>query len=82
MYSRGVIAIRLNTDIENRLKALAKKTGLTKTFYVREAILNHLEALEDIRGYVCGHATCIASRQNLYNRGSKTCTGYISLVNK
>jgi RHH-type rel operon transcriptional repressor/antitoxin RelB len=26
---------------------LAKKTGRTKTFYVREAILEHLENLED-----------------------------------
>jgi RHH-type rel operon transcriptional repressor/antitoxin RelB len=57
MYSCGVIAIRLNTDIENRLKALAKKTGLTKTFYVREAILNHLEALEDMYA-VTQHALC------------------------
>ena len=43
-----MIAIRLDTETENRLKNLAKKTGRTKTFYVREAILNHLEDLEDI----------------------------------
>ena len=43
-----MIAIRLDTETEGRLKALAQKTGRTKTFYVREAILNHLEDLEDI----------------------------------
>ncbi|WP_027184838.1 type II toxin-antitoxin system RelB family antitoxin [Desulfovibrio inopinatus] len=32
---------------EQRLENLAKKTGRTKTFYAREAILAHLEDLED-----------------------------------
>lgn len=35
-------------NFNNRLKALAQKIGRTKTFYVREAILNYLEDLEDI----------------------------------
>lgn len=43
-----MLAIRLPEDIEKRLESLAKKTGRTKTFYAREAILNHLEDLEDI----------------------------------
>jgi len=43
-----MLAIRLDTDTENRLERLAKKTGRTKTFYAREAILEHLEDLEDI----------------------------------
>lgn len=43
-----MLAIRLDPDIENRLESLAKKTGRTKTFYAREAILEHLEDLEDI----------------------------------
>lgn len=42
-----MLAIRLPPDIEKRLAALAKKTGRTKTYYAREAILNHLENLED-----------------------------------
>ncbi len=42
-----MLAIRLPTDIENRLRALAEKTGRTKTFYAREAILRHLDDLED-----------------------------------
>ncbi|TDX30027.1 RHH-type rel operon transcriptional repressor/antitoxin RelB [Modicisalibacter xianhensis] len=43
-----MLAIRLPTDIEARLEALAKATGRTKTFYAREAILEHLDGLEDI----------------------------------
>ena len=42
-----MLAIRLDPDIENRLERLAKMTGRTKTFYAREAILEHLEDLED-----------------------------------
>ncbi len=43
-----MLAIRLPPEIEARLDALAKKTGRTKTFYVREAILEHLADLEDV----------------------------------
>ncbi len=43
-----MIAVRLTPDIEMRLDRLAKKTGRTKTYYVREAILEHLEDLEDV----------------------------------
>ena len=42
-----MLAIRLDPDIEARLERLAKKTGRTKTFYAREAILAHLADLED-----------------------------------
>jgi RHH-type rel operon transcriptional repressor/antitoxin RelB len=43
-----MLAIRLPEEIEKRLDALAKRTGRTKTFYVREAILEQLDDLEDI----------------------------------
>ncbi len=43
-----MLAIRLDPEIESRLESLAKKTGRTKTFYAREAILEHLDDLEDI----------------------------------
>jgi len=43
-----MLAIRLPPDIEARLAELAKRTGRTKSFYVREAILNHLDELEDL----------------------------------
>lgn len=45
MYS--MLALRLPPEIEARLDALAKKTGRTKSFYAREAILEHIEDLED-----------------------------------
>jgi RHH-type rel operon transcriptional repressor/antitoxin RelB len=42
-----MLAIRLPQSIEQRLEKLAKRTGRTKSYYVREAILQHLEDLED-----------------------------------
>jgi RHH-type rel operon transcriptional repressor/antitoxin RelB len=43
-----MLAIRLPEKIEKRLDRLAKRTGRTKTYYAREAILQHIENLEDI----------------------------------
>ncbi len=43
-----MLAIRLPEDIEKRLARLANRTGRTKTFYAREAVLAHLDHLEDI----------------------------------
>ena len=43
-----MLAIRLPKGIEKRLGRLAKRTGRTKTYYAREAILQHLDELEDI----------------------------------
>ena len=43
-----MLAIRLPADIEERLAALAEATGRTKTFYAREAILEHIDDLEDL----------------------------------
>jgi RHH-type rel operon transcriptional repressor/antitoxin RelB len=42
-----MLALRLPLAIEKRLTALAKKTGRTKSFYAREAILQHIEDIED-----------------------------------
>jgi RHH-type rel operon transcriptional repressor/antitoxin RelB len=47
-----MLALRLPVDIEQRLDALAKATGRTKSYYAREAILEHLDDLEDI--YLAG----------------------------
>jgi RHH-type transcriptional regulator, rel operon repressor / antitoxin RelB len=49
MYSKEniMLAIRLPKELEDRLADMAKKTGRTKTFYAKEAILNYLEDLED-----------------------------------
>ncbi|HKH49702.1 MAG TPA: TraY domain-containing protein [Thermoanaerobaculia bacterium] len=41
------LSVRLPEEVEARLEALSRKTGRTKTFYIREAILEHLDDLED-----------------------------------
>jgi RHH-type rel operon transcriptional repressor/antitoxin RelB len=38
----------LPDEIEKRLKNLSVKTGRRKSFYVKEAILEHLDDIEDI----------------------------------
>ncbi len=43
-----MITVRVPKEIEERLDALARQTGRTKTFYVRQAILEHLEDMEDL----------------------------------
>lgn len=43
-----MLAIRLPKEIEQRLDALAQATGRTKAFYVREALLEYLDDLEDV----------------------------------
>ena len=43
----SMIAIRLPAEIDERLTALAKRTGRTKTYYAREAILRLMDDLED-----------------------------------
>ena len=43
-----MLAIRLPETIEKRLGRFAKRTGRNKTYYAREAILQHLDELEDI----------------------------------
>ena len=42
------LSIRLPGDVEDRLKTLAAKTGRTKSFYITEAICEHIEDLEDL----------------------------------
>jgi RHH-type rel operon transcriptional repressor/antitoxin RelB len=42
------ISIRLPLDVEARLQNLAAITGRSKTFYVIEAICEHLDDLEDL----------------------------------
>jgi RHH-type rel operon transcriptional repressor/antitoxin RelB len=43
-----MLAIRLPEEIEARLDNLAKRTGRSKAFYAREAILAYLDDLEDL----------------------------------
>lgn len=41
-------SIRLPETIEHRLDQLSRLTGRTKSFYVKEAVLEHLDNLEDL----------------------------------
>ena len=43
-----MLALRLPDDLEARLEALAKKTGRTKSYYAREAIVEYIDDLEDL----------------------------------
>jgi RHH-type rel operon transcriptional repressor/antitoxin RelB len=42
-----MLAIRISHDIENRLQQLAQRTGRTKNYYAKEAILRFIEDMED-----------------------------------
>lgn len=41
------IAVRVPEEVVKRLDRLARKTKRTRTYYVREAILEHIQDLED-----------------------------------
>ncbi len=43
-----MVAVRLTKEIEDRLSSLAEKTGRTKSFYIRQALEEHLEEMEDV----------------------------------
>ena len=42
------ISLRLPDEISERLNQLTKRTGRTKTYYIMEAIREHLDDLEDL----------------------------------
>jgi RHH-type rel operon transcriptional repressor/antitoxin RelB len=48
MEVKIMLAIRLPAEIETRLENLARTTGRTKSYYAREAIVEHLDDLEDL----------------------------------
>lgn len=43
-----MLSIRLPKELEDRLDALAKSTGRTKSYYARQAIEEYIEDLEDL----------------------------------
>ena len=43
-----MLSVGLPEDLEKRLEALAKATGRSKTYYVREALIQKLEDMEDL----------------------------------
>ena len=60
-----MLSVRLPADVENRLDRLARATGRTKAFFARQAIVEHLEDLEDIY---------LAEQRSLDNRAGKSRT--------
>lgn len=44
----SVVSLRLPDDISQRLQHLAQMTGRSKTYYMVEAIREHLDDLEDL----------------------------------
>jgi RHH-type rel operon transcriptional repressor/antitoxin RelB len=42
------ITVRLGESVEKRLDELAKLTGRTKTYYIRQALVEKLDELEDL----------------------------------
>lgn len=43
-----MLTVRLPEEVQARLTRLAETTGRTKSYYVREAILAHLDNMEDL----------------------------------
>ena len=44
----SAVSLRLPEDVARRLQRLADRTGRSKTFYMIEAIQEHLDDLEDL----------------------------------
>jgi RHH-type rel operon transcriptional repressor/antitoxin RelB len=42
-----MLAVKLSPKTEKRLERLARRTGRTKEFHARKAILDHLDDIED-----------------------------------
>jgi RHH-type rel operon transcriptional repressor/antitoxin RelB len=42
-----MLSVRVPAEVEERLALLAKKTGRSKSFYAREALVAHIDDLED-----------------------------------
>ena len=40
-------SVRLPADLENRLNELSKRTHIPKSFYLREAFMQYIEAMEE-----------------------------------
>ncbi|MCD8554120.1 DUF6290 family protein [Seleniivibrio sp.] len=43
-----MLTVRLPEEIETRLNELSEKTGRPKSYYIREAVENYLEDMEDL----------------------------------
>jgi RHH-type rel operon transcriptional repressor/antitoxin RelB len=61
-----MLAIRLPPEVEARLARLAKRTGRTKTYYAREAIVEHLDNLEDLYTAEKRYAAVVEGKSKTY----------------
>jgi RHH-type rel operon transcriptional repressor/antitoxin RelB len=62
-----MLAIRLPPEVEARLERLAKRTGRTKTYYAREAIVEHLDNLEDLYTAEKRYAAVVEGKSKTYS---------------
>ena len=46
--SDQLIGIRIPKSVKDRLDTLARNTGRSRTFYIRQALMEHLDDLEDM----------------------------------
>lgn len=74
-----MLAIELPPEVENRLEKLAAATGKTKLFYAQEAIVEHLNDLEDfylaqqrLADIQAGHTQTIPLEQVMKQYGLET----------
>lgn len=43
-----MITVRLPEELENRLNAISQETGRSKSYYIRNALVEYIEDLEDL----------------------------------
>ena len=56
-----MLSVRVPNEVEARLTLLARNTGRSKSFYVREALLAHIDDLEVLEGQMV-HVSANAER--------------------
>ena len=47
-FMRHPVSIRLDDDLDARLERIARLTGRSKSFYLRQALIEQIEDLEDL----------------------------------
>ena len=61
-----MLALRLPPEVEERLTELARKTGRTKSYYAKKAIIEYIEDLEDYYLGEAAYQEFIAGDQKTY----------------
>lgn len=60
-------SIRLEPELEERYKNLAAKTGRSQTYYMRQALANEIDELEEIYDVLQTVEECRAGKQETYS---------------